>query len=276
MAEAGTGAALDAAGKQANINLFVGGADERTAATTTEKSKLRYTPRLYRPADRAAVEAICAETGLRGQREAYFCDRELFVKLWLSPYLDAGAEDKTHCLVAIGPDGEIGGYMIGWLGEGYARRVVRTNLRHVVKLLGRWATGQYRHHPPTGRFIRWMLTRMSGEYPPRPAGMESHMHFNLRPEARRERLGPRMQMMFADKVRERGFAGWHGCVFVGENRPVEIYTRLGMTIGEKRRCTLFEDEEVYFTCLYMPVQGQPGDPSNGTNGAPTNAAGATE
>lgn len=214
-----------------------------------------YTIEPYQHTDRLAVETICAQTGLRGRLSEFFCDRELFVKFWLSPYLDAQPE---NCLVGRNQEGEVCGYLVGSVGAGYAGRVLLTTAPHLGKMLIRNMMGKYRHHPPTGRFIYWLLVRSWRESPSPPADIPAHFHFNVRDDARKG-LGWQLLDGFEEIVRARGGAGWYAILFssVG-HRDAKIYERLGFHIGERRRCTLFT-EETNFLTIYRRFSDKPLD-----------------
>ncbi|MDX1935356.1 MAG: hypothetical protein SFU56_22380 [Capsulimonadales bacterium] len=223
---------------------------------TGSASETPYRIEPYRPADRKTVEEICAQTGLRGRLDRTFCDRDLFVKFWLSPYLDGQPE---NCLVARDADGVICGYLVGTIGRGYPARVLRTTFPHLLTLLFRWASGRYRHHPPTGRFIRWLLTRSWRENPTPPADLPAHFHLNLRPDVRKG-LGWELLRTFEGMIREKGFEGWYAVVFSSSGkRDVKLYRRLNFGIGDIRRCTLFS-EETQFVTIYRRMDDGPLDP----------------
>lgn len=206
--------------------------------------------RPYRPADRPTVERICQQTGLRGELDSLFCDRPLFVKLWLAPYLDGEPE---HSLVAE-QDGQIVGYMVGSLRPGFRSRALRCLFPHLLTLVGRWLTGRYRHHPPSGRFVRWFLFRSWREIPKTPPSF-AHFHFNLAPELVAILVGERLIARFEETIFLAGLGGWHAILFSSPTkRPVSIYRRMGFTIVDQKPCTLFPEGDVTALCIYKSLE----------------------
>ncbi len=125
-------------------------------------------------------------------------------------------------------------------------------------MMGRWLAGRYRHHPPTGRFIRWLLLRSWRESPKPPGDIPAHFHFNVRDDARKG-LGWELLDTFEVLVQEKGFTGWYAVLFSSAgHREVKLYRRLGFHIGDQQRCTLFP-EETYFVTIYRRFSDKPLD-----------------
>ncbi|GAB4452815.1 MAG: hypothetical protein OHK0029_04450 [Armatimonadaceae bacterium] len=204
--------------------------------------------RPYRPSDRRAVEAICEATGLRGELDALFCDRPLFVKLWLSPYLDGEPE---HCVVAE-QDGEVVGYLVGSVNPHFKQEAVRHLLPHVRTLLFRWLMGRYRHHPPSGHFVRWLVFRAWREMPRTPHA--PNFHFNTTPELLATLVGERLIAQFEQYILEAGQRGWYAVLFSSpKKRPVRMYEKMGFEILDKKPCTLFPEGDVQAVTIYKPL-----------------------
>ncbi len=207
------------------------------------------TIRPYRREDRPTIERICQETGLRGELDTLFCDRPLFVKLWLSPYLDGEPES---CQVAE-QEGKVVGYLVGSVRPGFHKRALRCLLPHLLTLLGRWLTGRYRNHPPSGNFVRWLVFRSWRETPKTPNAF-AHFHFNLDPDIVAILVGERLIAQFEESVFMQGLDGWHAVLFSSPSkRPVSIYKRMGFTIIDQKPCTLFPEGDVSAVCIYKSL-----------------------
>lgn len=207
------------------------------------------TIRPYRPEDRPMIERICQETGLRGELDTLFCDRPLFVKLWLSPYLDGEPENS---LVAE-QDGEIVGYMVSSIRPGFHQRALQCLFPHLLTLIGRWLTGRYRNHPPSERFVRWFLFRSWREMPQTPKAF-AHFHFNVAPELVAILVGERLIARFEENLFMRGLDGWHAILFSSPTkRPVGMYKRMGFTIIDQKPCTLFPEGDVTAVCIHKSL-----------------------
>lgn len=197
------------------------------------------TIRRYRPEDRAAVEAICAETGLSGRLEEFFCDKPLFVKLWLDAYLYGEPES---CWVAEDEEG-VQGYLVGSMKPGFKWRALRLLLPHLMKGIGRLITGKYRHHPPSERFIKWLAFRSWRETPehPQPGG---NFHFNVRADRQgSEAAGTEMLAAFIGDLKDRGIPLLYAHVFLNSRaRRSLFYRRLGLALYDLRKTTLYPEE----------------------------------
>jgi ribosomal protein S18 acetylase RimI-like enzyme len=161
----------------------------------------------------------------------------LFAKLWLSPYLDIGPED----VFTVENDGQVGGYLVACFSDHYTLLVLRANWRWLIVMIARSLLGRYRHHPPSARFVRWLLFRSWRETPrtPRQSG---HFHFNLVPELRGNEIGDCLLRAFEQRLIQKGRNQWHGLVFTSENhRSLRLYKRLGFEVYDTRPCSLFAE-----------------------------------
>ena len=192
--------------------------------------------RPYRPADRADVERICMESGLRGHLDDYFCDRELFAKIWLGPFLQ---NESDTCWVDE-ENGNVVGYLVSAVKPGYKGRALRVLAPLALTMLGRWLTGKYRHHPPSGRFVQWFLLRSWREA---PRGEASNFHFNVDPSYRgSERIGDDLMNAYFDHLRSQGVDRFQIHVFASAGkRDLQFYLNLGFRIADLRRCTVFSE-----------------------------------
>jgi len=208
--------------------------------------------RRYRPEDRDSVRRVCIETGLKGHLTSLFEDTELFADLWLDPYLRGEPE---ACWVAE-VDGEVVGYLVGSQRPGFKRRSVRHLAGPLAKLAWRLLRGRYRHHPPSERFARWMLTRSWREAPRSPTGWPS-FHFNVSESARGARaLGDELIAAFCDDARASGHSHFFIQVFASQrDRPLPFYVRVGFEIFDVRPTTVLPYPAVLAT-LVRPVPAE--------------------
>lgn len=186
--------------------------------------------RPYRPSDRRDVERICAATGLGGELAERFCDPELFAKLWLSAFLDLSPE---ACLVAE-REGRVEGYLVGTLDERFNRRAALHLARFLPTLVGRWASGRYRSHPPSGQFVSWLLLHSWREHPRTPSN-SCHFHFNVDPQVQGSGHGIRLAKAFVAQALSSGKTRWHAVVFTGPGRrSVRFFEKMGFEIHDRR------------------------------------------
>src|SRR5271170_2227271 len=79
-------------------------------ATIDQRRRPEHVIRPYRPEDRDAVRAICADTGFLGKPiDPVFEDRELFADYLTAYYTDAEPQSTVVCEL----DGEVKGYVMG-------------------------------------------------------------------------------------------------------------------------------------------------------------------
>lgn len=213
------------------------------------------TVRPYQASDLPEFSRICLSTGLNGQLDELFCDREAFIRIWLGPYLTLSPES---CLTAV-RNGIVVGYLVGTYDD---RFTLKAGLRLFSVLIGlfiKWSLGRYRHHPPTGRFLRWLFLRSWREHPKTPKNSCS-FHFNVdQDEGRDSMAGFMLGRAFLDEARRRGKPHWHAVVFAGGGRrPLKVYEKLGFTILDRRPCSLFDGGKVELATITKTVSADSG------------------
>ncbi len=205
--------------------------------------------RRYRPEDRPSIERICLDTGLRGRLFEIFRDTDIFLDMWLSPYLDYEPEGA---LVAE-DDGHVFGYLVGSFSPRFAWNAGRIMLRNAARMASRMLAGRYADHPPSERFVRWFLYDAIHDIPARPP-RSSHLHFNLEARYRDHhfRTGPAGQLLrrYEQMVYDHGLRSYYGTVFTTPTRRrLRLYRHGGFEIYDSTRFTLFHDDEVYLTAI---------------------------
>lgn len=213
------------------------------------------TVRLYQPTDRPDFERICLSTGLNGQLDKHFCDRQAFVKIWLGPYLSLCPDS---CWAAV-KDGKVVGYLVGTFDGHFNKKAALSLIPVLTGVVFKWMTGQYRHHPATGRFLKWLLFRSWREHPKVPADSCS-FHFNIDGEEGKSSMaGFVLGRAFLDEARRRGRKHWHAVIFAGGGRrPTKVYQKLGFTIVDSKPCSLFDGGEVVLATIQKSVSSEGG------------------
>ena len=160
------------------------------------------TVRPYRPADRAAVRRICADTAAWGRPfEELFPDRELAADAFVAGFTDSEPES---CFVAE-EEGQVVGYAAGALDARRGRRVLpRLAFRALVR--GHWLR-------PTFWKLLLAAARVSGArsraLAAALAGHPATVHLNLDAGARGRGAGSALLAAFLDHARARGSRGVH-------------------------------------------------------------------
>ena len=211
--------------------------------------------RPFQPQDLPDFERICLSTGLNGQLDKLFCDKKAFVKIWLGPYLSLSPES---CLTAV-RGGKVVGYLVGTYDDRFTTKAVLRLAPALLGILAKWATGAYRSHPPTSRFLKWLFFRSWREQPKTPSSSCS-FHFNIDPlEGKDSMAGFLLGRAFLDEARRRGKPQWHAVVFAGGGRrSTKVYQKLGFTIFDSRPCTLFQEGGVEVATITRKVSAESG------------------
>jgi hypothetical protein len=193
--------------------------------------------RPYRPADRAAIRRICADTGFLGKPiDPIFEDRELFADYLTAYYTDAEPEATFVCEL----DGEVKGYAMGSL---FPRRKAWYEARH-LPLLALRGVGRYFLRPynaASRRYVRWILTQSRREVPVTPRAMP-HLHFNILAEARSV-AGTRalLDTLFAYLLAQGARQVYGQVVSYGTRRGERMFARYGFRVVDERDVTKYRE-----------------------------------
>ena len=195
--------------------------------------------RPYEEKDRDVIRRICCDTGLWGEPiESLFADREIFADLFTKPYLDYEPE---WALVAE-DRGQVVGYLLGSVCPNFDLLLMQSGFQTAIKLLGRYATGRYAHHPRSRRFIRWLLTAGLWEQPKHPTHA-AHLHWDIEKNHRGRGIAQLFWQGYETKLRAAGIKQCYGAFFSHpRRRPEHVYARFGFSVFDRKRTTLFEPE----------------------------------
>jgi ribosomal protein S18 acetylase RimI-like enzyme len=197
----------------------------------------RHVIRPYRAGDRAAIRAICADTGFLGQPiDPVFEDRELFADYLTSYYTDAEPEATFVCEV----DGKVRGYV---MGSRFPKRKARFERRLLPKLVlrGAWRYFQRPYNAATRRYVRWVLTRARREVPFTPPDIP-HFHFNILPDARTIHTTRAMVDMFLRHLVEHGETQVYAQAVAYETRRgPRMFERYGFRVIDEREVTKYRE-----------------------------------
>ncbi len=181
--------------------------------------------RPYRAEDRAAVRAICFDTGLMGESiAAQFADKEAFADLFTGYYTD---HEPQSCFVVEAPDARVVGYLVGTLDTRKAHSVDRV-------MAGLTFTRVLPARPSTARFF-WrgvadsarMLLRGQHKLEPDLDLYPAHTHFSLLPEARQAPISAGLYRAFMLYAKKQGCPGLHGEVFAENTRACALHEAMG-------------------------------------------------
>ena len=209
------------------------------------------TIRNYRPADRAAVRALCCDTGFLGQPiDPVFSDRSLFADFLTNYYLEK--EPESAFIMEI--NGEVRGYLLG------CRQPLRNQLHNFLqnfRLAGRVLRRYLGYDATDRRFIHWMLSNAWREVPAAPR-RTAHFHINLLPDARsmfntRLLIDAYLQYL-ADKGEKRVYGQM---VSFANRRGEKMFQRYGFRVLNKTEITKYRrlhPEPVYLCTVIKDLE----------------------
>ena len=193
--------------------------------------------RPYRPEDRAALRAICADTGFLGQPiDPVFEDRELFADYLTGYYTDAEPESTFVCEL----NGEVKGYL---MGSRFPKRKARFEARMLPGLVlrGLWRYFIRPYNAASRRYVRWILTQARKEIPFTPPDIP-HFHFNIRPEARSVGATRELVDTFLQYLCDHGEKQVYGQIVTYESRRGDrMFARYGFRVIDQREVTKYRE-----------------------------------
>jgi len=179
--------------------------------------------RAYRPADRAALYAVCLATGADGQdASGAFRDPLLLGHRYVGPYLDLEPQLAFTLEDAVGPCG----YVLGTAdSEGFYRAFLDAWLPPLRKRLPE----------PSPDPARWseddrLLAELRSPTLTLPADLAAypaHLHIDMLPRAQGRGHGRRMVQTLLTALVERGCVGVHLGVSRRNDRAIGFYRALG-------------------------------------------------
>ena len=160
--------------------------------------------RPYQPTDRSRLRQLCHDTGYMGASAAwYWRHADSFADIWTGYYTD---QEPESLLVATS-ETEVLGYLAGCVDSrrtlSPAAAISRAALRYALFL-----------RPGTARFL-WRGVRDTLREGGTPNGevtdlrWPSHLHINLRPEARGRGVGKQLITQWFSRLRAVGSPGCH-------------------------------------------------------------------
>ncbi len=164
-------------------------------------------------------------------------DDWLWAEYWTRYFTDA---QRDFSWVAVGPDGEVAGYLTGTpdVGgfEAYVPRLLPGVIARVVR--GRLISRRESRRA----LVSFLRSALRGEMSlPPAAGRDcpATWHFNLLPAARRRGLGSAMLKLFIDRLRQVGCRGLHGQAISVNAAALAIYRRADMRMVRRSPLTAF-------------------------------------
>lgn len=202
-----------------------------------ETTPVRHLIRRYRPEDRDAVRAICADTGFLGQPiDTAFEDRELFADYLTSYYTDREPESTFVCEVG----GEVKGYV---MGSRFPRRKEAYERRLLPGLVARglWRYFSRPYNAASRRYVRWIITQARKENPFTPPDIP-HFHFNIRPEARSVAATREIVDAFLQYLHDCGDKQVYAQVVAYDTRRGDrMFARYGFRVLDQREVTKYRE-----------------------------------
>ena len=191
--------------------------------------------RAYRPADRAAIRRICADTGFLGRPiDPVFEDRELFADYLTGYYTDHEPDALLVCEL----DGEVRGYLSGSCRP-LAKQAFQVFANAAVAARALYRCCRRPYGPASRAFIRWVALNAWREVPAAPRNTP-HFHINLLPEVRSVRSTRALIQAFLSFLHERGHRRVYGqMVTYASRRSERLFHRYGFRVLDRVEVTKF-------------------------------------
>lgn len=188
--------------------------------------------RPYSPRDLDALYAICLQTGNAGQNASHLHnDPQLLGHIYAAPY---GVLEPASVFVAEDEQG-VAGYVVGALDTD--RFSERLEAEWWPQLRQRYAAASGMTDADRGRIETIMRPHQSpadivAQYP-------AHIHMNLLPRLRGQRIGSRLLELWVDHARTQGVSGIHLGASASNAGGIAFWNRAGFA-------RLREDGAVWF------------------------------
>ncbi len=193
--------------------------------------------RPYRPEDRAAIRAICADTGFLGKPiDPVFEDRELFADYLTGYYLDAEPESTFVTLLG----GEVKGYM---MGSRFPRKKARYEARKLPGLVlrGLWRYFTRPYNAASRRYVPLDSDQGAARGPFRPARYSAHPFQHPAGSAKRREHPRARRRLPGLSLRPRRKAGLRQVVSHGTRRGDRLFARYGFRLVDQREVTKYRE-----------------------------------
>ncbi|MDK3159612.1 hypothetical protein QPK87_24000 [Kamptonema cortianum] len=209
----------------------------------------RFHVRKYRPEDRTAIRAICADTGFLGEPiDPVFEDRELFADYLTDYYLLEEPESSFVLEV----DGHIRGYLLGARQAGKQKRYDRLHMP-LLAIKGLWRYFTRPYNPATRNYVRWILQDSRKEQPLTPPDTP-HFHINLLADARKVGTTRALIDAYLEYLAGCGEKAVFGQMVTFESRRGEVmFKRYGFDLIDKKRVTKYDGiaPEAVYLCTVL-------------------------
>ena len=189
------------------------------------------TVRLATPEDAEAIGRIAYATGFFGDSAAvFFPDPDLFMALWVEPYL-AG---QGCCNFVAESREQVRGYIIGACdAASYRRSLVLAGMHAAGGIL----TGRYRQRRRCLRYL-WRMARFGTGSAPL-SDYPAHLHINLLPGTRGRGLGSALLRVHLACLAEAGVPGVQVSTTRENRGALKLYRRSGFRIFSERSSPLW-------------------------------------
>jgi ribosomal protein S18 acetylase RimI-like enzyme len=206
----------------------------------------KFQVRRYRDSDRAAVRALCCDTGFLGKPiDPVFEDRELFADFLTGYYL----KHEPDSAFVVSANGVVRGYLLG------SRYPVKhqfwsftQNVLQASRMLGRY----WRYNRESRRFIHWIISKAWREVPAAPRTI-GHFHINLLPEIRSIAVCRQLLETYFRFLRNHGVKKIHAQIVTFDGRRgFKFLERYGFRVLNQSEITKyrrFTNQSVYLCTI---------------------------
>ena len=209
--------------------------------------------RQYRDSDRAAVRALCCDTGFLGAPiDPVFQDRELFADFLTDYYL----KHEPDSAFVVSADGVVRGYL---LGSRYPVKhqfwSLTQNAIQASRMIGRY----WRYNHESRRFVHWIISKAWREVPAAPRTI-GHFHINLLPEIRSIAVCRQLLETYFRFLRDHGVKQIHAQIVTFDGRRgFKFLERYGFRVLNQSEITKyrrFTNQSVYLCTIVKELDAR--------------------
>lgn len=193
--------------------------------------------RPFQPGDRAALASIAYQTGFFGRSaRVYFPARRLFEVLWMGAYFHCRGQPGAAQSV-VGYVAEAGGEVVGYVVGSTSHAAYQCGLLRALRsdLWGAlWPPGDVaRSLPYLLRAARFAAPHASWQAYP------AHLHINLLPAARGQKLGERLLEAYLARLQALGVPGVQLSTTAENRAALALYRKHGFEVLATRKTPLW-------------------------------------
>jgi ribosomal protein S18 acetylase RimI-like enzyme len=184
--------------------------------------------RPYRKEDKPAIEQICISSILQGELDKNFDTKDLFVKIWISAYLNGQSKDS----IVVEDQGKVVGYLIC---------SVNCSLLFIIRIIFIFIREFLIKNKQSIKCLFDLMREIS------ILKNGAHFQLNLKNGYKSQKIGHKLIHSFEKKCKEKNITQWYTIVFAHSSQgSLRFYERLGLRVFRKKQIAAIEDLTIVY------------------------------